>query len=90
MDRFFEHPELLEKLVSFYNNEEAINILLGGYVSKTITGLINRNKTKMMDYLLVENDLGSKIAYHLYNKATSELLTRIIALDDVEIEPVCL
>lgn len=90
MDRFFEFPELLEKLMGFYSSQEAVNILLGGYVSKTVIGLLNRNKSAMIDYLLVTNDLGSKIAYHIYNKATSELLTRIIALEDVGMEYVCL
>ena len=35
MDRFFEFPDLLDKLFGFYNTDEAVNILLGGYVAKT-------------------------------------------------------
>lgn len=90
MDRFFEFPELLEKLLGFYNTSEAVNILLGGYVARTVIGLMNRNKTAMVDYLLVTSELGVKIAHHIYNKATSELLTRIIALEDVGMEHVCI
>ena len=44
----------------------------------------------MIDYLLVQNDLGLRFANHIYNKATSELLSKIIALEDVGMEYVYL
>lgn len=40
----------------------------------------------MIDHLLVKNDLGMRLSNHIYNKATSELLSRIIGLEDVGME----
>ena len=44
----------------------------------------------MIDYLLVNNDTGMRLSNHIYNKATSELVVRIIALEDVGMEYVYL
>lgn len=63
-----------------------MNILLGGYVARTAICLLTRNKTDMIDHLLVKNDLGMRLSNHIYNKATSELLSRIIGLEDVGME----
>ena len=75
---------LLERLIKFIRlKEKPLNAVLSGYFAKLFTLLINRKQKSLLPYILApESDIVESLLYHVYQKSLSELITKILNIQD--------
>lgn len=81
-EAFYEHPQLLDKLYSFLDNEPPLNPLLASYVSRVAGALLQRKITETVSFLKQKEELIDRIIKHLESSAVMDLLLKIIACEE--------
>ena len=60
-----------------------MNAVLSGYFAKLLTLLLNRKQKSLLPYVLdAESDIVESLLYHVYQKSLSELITKILNIQD--------
>jgi hypothetical protein len=60
-----------------------LNAVLSGYFAKLLTLLLNRKQKSLLPYVLdAESDIVESLLYHVYQKSLSELITKILNIQD--------
>jgi hypothetical protein len=80
---------LLERLFRMIRQEgpEQLNAVLSGYFAKLITLLINRKQKKLIPYIFAPGcDFIDCLLRHVYQKSISELLNKLMTINDHEFE----
>ena len=75
---------LLDRLMKFIRQQEKpLNAVLSGYFAKLITLLLNRRQKSLLPYVLApESDIVESLLFHVYQKSLSELITKILNIQD--------
>jgi len=77
LDIFFENEdELLKKLFGFLDSED-INLLLSGYFVKALDSLLQRNPSKLLDFIFTEK-YHKKLTKHLYSQSIADFLSKCL------------
>jgi hypothetical protein len=75
--------ELLEKLLSFLDTDEPLNLVLAGYFSKIFLILLNNKAKDTYQYVYKHHEVLEKLIKHIYSKSISELLVKILNVSEI-------
>ena len=71
--------ELLEKLLSFLENEKELNCVLVGYFSRVVTAILETRKWDFIKYLFTYKNHIANLMKHDYNNSISTILYKVIS-----------
>ncbi|MFS8159853.1 MAG: hypothetical protein ACMG6E_06515 [Candidatus Roizmanbacteria bacterium] len=79
---------LLDRLFKFLRTDDKpLNAVLSGYFTKLVTLLINRKQKQLIPFIYdSESDIIDRLLYHVYQKSISELLTKLLSIQESDFE----
>lgn len=81
----FTRNALMEKLFSVMNCSE-INPILAGYFTQAMQFLMDKRKLDVMQYIFYFREHAHDLVKHSYNKSISEIVCRILTVEDIGIQ----